>query len=511
MALVTGITLPNNGDRIKAENYNDPITKILAQVNGNLDSTNIASLSGSKITGGSLPVGSLADDVAAGWFPSSDTLTYGANNGNKEYTVTMSGDKTTKYSNGMRIKLSRSTTPPTHCTDLESGSSQYATKSAPTGITFTDDFTCEAWVKLESYTGARMAIVSRYDGTSGFIFSISATGAVELQGLGAGVNRLYNSYQSVPLGRWVHVAATLDMSGGISTVYINGVSVAVQATSTSGSALTQAGNLQVGAFNGGGFFDGKLADIRIWNAIRAQVDIRTNMNQQLAGSETNLVFYAKLDNNFNDSTSNANNLTGQNSAVATDTDNPMKSVEYGIITNASYSLPNTTLTIFTGTDYNIPNGALANFYYSSTRAPYGFPGGDKWLVDALVRVSVAVAIGATGTWFDTNHKLSVPTGAWKLMHEGAYSQANSSNGSTQLSTTLTGATAGRLTDLATYLFNTVASAGYIVTAHREKSINISAQEIYTLQAWVGAGAGSITAPIRGDVADSYIKAECLYL
>lgn len=42
MALVTGVTLPNNGDRIKAENYNDPITKILAQVNGNLDSTNIA-------------------------------------------------------------------------------------------------------------------------------------------------------------------------------------------------------------------------------------------------------------------------------------------------------------------------------------------------------------------------------------------------------------------------------------------------------------------------------------
>ena len=42
MSLVTGITLPNNGDRIKAENYNDPITKILAQVNGNLDSANIA-------------------------------------------------------------------------------------------------------------------------------------------------------------------------------------------------------------------------------------------------------------------------------------------------------------------------------------------------------------------------------------------------------------------------------------------------------------------------------------
>lgn len=41
MALVTGVTLPNNGDRIKVENYNDPLTKILAQVNGNLDGANV--------------------------------------------------------------------------------------------------------------------------------------------------------------------------------------------------------------------------------------------------------------------------------------------------------------------------------------------------------------------------------------------------------------------------------------------------------------------------------------
>lgn len=41
MGLVTGITLPNNGDRIKAENYNVPITAILAAINGDIDSANI--------------------------------------------------------------------------------------------------------------------------------------------------------------------------------------------------------------------------------------------------------------------------------------------------------------------------------------------------------------------------------------------------------------------------------------------------------------------------------------
>lgn len=42
MALVTGVTLPNNGDRIVVANYNDPINAILAQINGNIDSANVA-------------------------------------------------------------------------------------------------------------------------------------------------------------------------------------------------------------------------------------------------------------------------------------------------------------------------------------------------------------------------------------------------------------------------------------------------------------------------------------
>lgn len=42
MALVTGVTLPNDGDRIRAADHNVPINKILTEVNGNLDSTNIA-------------------------------------------------------------------------------------------------------------------------------------------------------------------------------------------------------------------------------------------------------------------------------------------------------------------------------------------------------------------------------------------------------------------------------------------------------------------------------------
>jgi hypothetical protein len=45
MALVTGITYPNNGDRIKVENYNPILQAIITELNGGLDSANIETAS----------------------------------------------------------------------------------------------------------------------------------------------------------------------------------------------------------------------------------------------------------------------------------------------------------------------------------------------------------------------------------------------------------------------------------------------------------------------------------
>lgn len=352
-----------------------------------------------------------------GWTTLGYALTYSANNGNKEYVVTTPNDLSGLLSAGMRLRIPRSVTPPTQCTDLESSSSQYASKTTPTGISFTDDFTGEAWVKLESY-GTAQAIISRYNGTSGWQLYLTAEGQVVLIGYngGAGNNSYTISSQIVPLDTWVHVAAVLDMSTFTtagSPIYINGVSVPVTVVrgGTNPTALIQAGNLQVGAGNSTLFFDGKLADVRLWSTARTAAQIRDNMNQQLVGSETNLVAYFKLNGDFNDSTSNANNLTVSGGALATSADNPMKSTEYGIVTSVSYSNPTTTIKVFTGTESNIPNGTLGTISYSTHKAPYGFPTSrEKWSIKVPVGTQLSVSTASTSVTYSIGLHVDVPTG-----------------------------------------------------------------------------------------------------
>jgi hypothetical protein len=86
-------------------------------------------------------------------------------------------------------------------------------------MTFTDDFTVSAWVKLESYT--RGGIIARRNGdTEGWSLAINASGQILFEGLRIAANNVSAvSYQSVPLNKWVHVAGSMDMSGTSTLIY----------------------------------------------------------------------------------------------------------------------------------------------------------------------------------------------------------------------------------------------------------------------------------------------------
>ena len=440
-----------------------------------------------------------------GWLALSGTPTVssGYNKGNKEYDLTFASSMASILTPGMRLKVTRATTPPTQCADLEASSSQYASKSSPTGITFTDDFTCEAWVKLESY--AVGIIVSRYNGTNGWRFWVNSDGTliVDIQNTG----RRGTTYQSLPLNRWVHVAATMDASGGAATMYIDGVSVP-RAMSGASNSLTQAGNLELGSQNGGATnFDGKISDVRVWSAIRTATQIRDNMNQQLVGNETNLVAYFKLNGDFNDSTSNANNLTASGGAAATDSDNPMNATEYAIVTKVA----TTTVTVFTGTDYNIPNMTLSTPYYSTQDVPYGFPrDGGKWRVSSLFKVQTLTTSNANyGSFASNGWSLTVPIGAWAIGYSLATFNSTTTSVHFNISpTSLSGVAIGSEdTDFTHALTATAAAASRsgVVTMRRPKTL--TAQEtwvLYTQGATTSAG-------IDADNQLSEIFAECAYV
>lgn len=318
----------------------------------------------------------------------------------------------------MKLRFTRGTTPPTQCADLESTSSQYASKTSPAGITFTDDFTVGAWVKLESY-GTSRTIVSRYDGTSGWVMRIGALGAtdgrVQIMGINGGAANYSASVslQAVPLGRWVHIAAVLDMSTfttAASPIYIDGTSVAVAVVrgGTNPTALVQAGNLQVGAANSTDFFDGELDEVWIENTKLTQTQICDRMCQQFTpGAGT--VGYWKLDGNFNDSSANANNLTASGGATATTVDNPMNAKEHAVIA----SVTSTTVTVQTGPNSMIPNMTLSSPVYSLMENPWGLPGGlgrNRVIGHALLGNTYSSSSTAVGQIPGLSVPVTVPTG-----------------------------------------------------------------------------------------------------
>jgi hypothetical protein len=334
----------------------------------------------------------LFETTPQGWTPVTQTVSSAAYNGNRSYTLTMSADVSATLSPGMRVRTTRTVSAPTQCTSLN-GSTQYFNDTSITGMTFTDDFVVSAWVKLNAYNGANQVIASRYNGTSGWALLINSSGQVYMGGFNAGAVNVSQilSYQSVPLNKWVHVTAQLDMSTFTATtttsyVMLDGVNVLATVTrgGTNPTALVQAGNLEIGSFNGGTSpFNGKIAQVAIFSAKVTQATVLTYISQGLSGTETNLVSAYSFNGVITDlNTTNANNLTAQGSAVATNDDSPFTqdgnavptgTTDYGIIR----SVATTTVTVQTPEGNAIPtSGGVSAISYSTQDRPYGMPTDD---------------------------------------------------------------------------------------------------------------------------------------
>lgn len=460
-----------------------------------------------EITGDLTVTGSVA---AGGWTPLGATasVSTGYNQSNKSFEIATSSDVSGNVSPGMRFKFGTSGfTVPTQCTDLEASSSQYWSKTSPSGINFTDDFTCEAWVKLESYSDG--FIVSRKNGTTeGWAFYIDSAGRLVIQSLRiASNNRTVTTNQSLPLNRWVHVAATMDNSANTHTTYIDGVAVS-NTVSTTGTitALVQGTTaLAVGAQNTPtNYFDGKIADVRVWSAVRTATEIQDNMSKVLTGSETNLVAHFPMNGNGNDSTANANNLTGQASAVATNTDNPYNlnsGTHYGIITKVT----TTAITVFTGTDSFVPNATLIDPYYSTQKVPFGFPAGrDKWMLETLSSSTASIST----SWANVGSILLVlPIGSWELSSRANMAVTRSGStvaGYSALSESATAVSAGYLSTIAYNRSNVEGGGSFDSAINKSFSSPTTVYQIHT---------GTITsgALVINNDAQHYIRAVCAYL
>ena len=361
----------------------------------------------------------LFETTPQGWTNMTEAVSSVTANGNRSYTVEMASDVSDTLSEGMRLRTTRTVASTQNAFSLD-GSNDYYNKTSPSGMTFTDDFSVSAWVYLTSY--ATSGIVSRYNGTSGWMLVAQADGTIDFRGYkGASVNySKVTSYQSIPLNRWVHISAQLDMSAFTATtttsyIMIDGVNVPAQVTrgGTNPTNLTQAGNLEIGSINGGANpFPGYIDQVAIYSAKVTQATHLAAMNQGLTGSETSLIS-AYSNGSTTDLSATGNNLTAQNGAT-TVSNSPFGN--RGTSTTLDYALvmkvATTDVTVQVPEGCTIPTtGGVSAVAYSTQKVPYNFPGEvGKWGIWLINRRSVTYTTTAWGAV--TGYQLYAPVGCW---------------------------------------------------------------------------------------------------
>ena len=206
------------------------------------------------------------------------------------------------------------------------GSNDYIQIADDNSIDINNSITLSAWIYPTSIANKDGILAKRTSTENSGDWALRFTSAAKLKLLiwdGNASNGSTSSNSSISLNTWTHISVTHDNSTNTTKFYINGLLDATS-TSLSKNLAGNNSNAYVGwdAQQGDKFFTGKIDEIRIWDDIRTQTEIKENMHTELSGSEDNLVAYY----NFNDGsgttssdlTSNSNDGTLTNMDASSD-------------------------------------------------------------------------------------------------------------------------------------------------------------------------------------------------
>ncbi|MGZ3864626.1 MAG: beta strand repeat-containing protein [Bacteroidia bacterium] len=158
--------------------------------------------------------------------------------------------------------------------------------------------TLEAWVYINN-NGVN-SIIRKTGDYNLYINNNNICAEVWPNGIGNTTWKLFAGSTTIALNTWTHVAFTWNKATSTPAFYINGNT---EAFGNSTGTVTGTENLYIGASSVyGNYFTGNLDEIRVWNVVRTQAQIKDNMNCSLT-TATGLV----ANYNFNQGTPNSNN------------------------------------------------------------------------------------------------------------------------------------------------------------------------------------------------------------
>ena len=94
-------------------------------------------------------------------------------------------------------------------------------------------------------------------------------------------------------------------------------------------------------------------------------------------------------------------------------------VKYFIITSVVFSTPNTIITVYGGTDYTLANAAITLPYYSTHKAPQGFPLSPTVWTIVSTDSNLRTESSPSSTWHTISGipTIILPVGSWKVSYK----------------------------------------------------------------------------------------------
>jgi hypothetical protein len=186
-------------------------------------------------------------------------------------------------------------------------------------------------------------------------------------------------------------------------------------------------------------------------------------------------------------------------------------VKYFIITAVAYT-SSTTITLYGGTDYTLTGGAISSPYYSSAKAPVGFPlNPAKWTVEVTDTSNQTQSSPTQNAYYNLGSlSISVPIGTWTLEYLVNQYAYKSPATDCIIKSTLSTANNSESDAIMSARLYTSSVTTVIASAYRKRFLTVAAKTAYYLNAMTST-ASMTEIGHRGDYSTTVIRAICAYL
>lgn len=278
--------------------------------------------------------------------------------------------------------------------------------------------TIEAWIKTSSSIDFQDILSWGNTGNGSNVQFRTSNGKLEFGSDPTSDWQSVTSSENVNTDNWVHVAVTKNSNNV--TLYVNGNEDGTGSITNTMSVNT----FDIGKYWGvGNFFTGYIDEVRIWNVVRTESEIRENMCNSLSGNESGLVAYynfdhssgtyladyAGADNNGTIPNSNPSWSSSQsfNTWLNTTSNNPATASNWSR-GSAPTSFDNVGIYSFSGNDPSVSSTFDCNHFYLQSGASFNISDGASFINAGNIVVDGNFTINKTLTADNKWHLISVP-------------------------------------------------------------------------------------------------------